>query len=99
MSKLKTTKRKVKHLRKAYHRLIIESNKRVSAELDNEFMNFCYPREGDNVSVETYMEELNRYRLERSKGAFYEHCIQPYSDTTREEFEVEYQEKFGVVNE
>lgn len=92
MSKLKTAKRKAKHLRKAYHRLIIDNNKMVNFndvhELICKMSNILYPK--DEIR-----KAINDIRLERSKNAFYEHCIQPYSDTTREEFEVEYQKKFG----
>ena len=95
MSKLKASKRKVKHLRKAYHRQLKEVQEMVSIELVNDFLNCHFPQEGDLVSVEMCKKELNDFRLERSKESFFEHCIQPYSDTTREEFEVEYQEKFG----
>lgn len=93
MSKLKTAKRKVKHLRKAYHRLIIESNKIVSFYDVAEWLNKKFPN--DDVFADEIIHGISDLRLERSKNAFYEHCIQPYSDTTREEFEIEYQEKFG----
>jgi hypothetical protein len=96
MSKLKTAKRKVKHLRKAYHRLIIDNNKMVNFndvhELICKMSNILYPK--DEIR-----KAINDIRLERSKNALYEHCIQPYSDTTREEFEVEYQKKFGGVKQ
>jgi hypothetical protein len=99
MTKLKTAKRKVKHLRKAYHRQLKEMQEMVSIELVNDFLNCHFPQEGDLVSVDRCKKQLNDFRLERSKESFFEHCIQPYSDTTREEFEVEYQEKFGSVKQ
>lgn len=95
MSKLKAAKRKVKHLRKAYHRLIIESNKMVRVNDVAEWVNNTFSTDGDYCSAVDIKEAVAKTRLERSKNAFYEHCVQPYSDTTREEFEVEYQEKFG----
>jgi len=94
MSKLKTAKRKVKHLRKAYHRLVIESNKMVSIDDVADWVNNGDPKKYF-YQHEDIKDAINDMRLERSKNSFYEHCIQPYRDTTREEFEIEYQEKFG----
>ena len=94
MSKLKTAKRKVKHLRKAYHRLIIEINKMVRIDDVAEWVKKGGPKKYF-YQHEDIKDAINDIRLQRSKDAFYEHCIQPYSDTTREEFEIEYQEKFG----
>ena len=95
MSKLKTTKRKVKHLRKAYHRLIIDSNKMVSVDDVSSWIFDNFPDECNKVPPDYLKHEIAMRTLERSKNSFYEHCIKPYSDTTREKFEVEYQEKFG----
>ncbi len=95
MSKLKTAKRKVKHLRKAYHRLIIESNKMVRIDDVAEWVNNTFLTDDGYCSASDVKEAISKTILERSKNSFFEHCIQPYSDTTREEFEVEFKEIFG----
>lgn len=99
MSKLKTAKRKFKHLRKSYHRLIIDNNRMVLIDDVAEWINNTFSTDGGFCSADDVKEAIAKTRLERSKNAFYEHCIKPYSDTTREEFEVECQEKFGGYDE
>lgn len=96
MSKLKTAKRKIKHLKNKCRKAMIDYNKMVMINDVVEWVNNQFQQD---LSATDVKNAIDKMRLERSKDAFYKHCIQPYG-ATREEFEIEYQEKFGgILNE
>jgi len=90
MSKLKTAKRKVKHLKNKYLRMVVDYNKMVMIDDVVEWVNNTFSTDSGYCSASDVKKAIATTKLERSKNSFYEHCIQPYSDTTREQFEIEF---------
>jgi NH3-dependent NAD+ synthetase len=76
MSKLKTTKRKLKHLKSKCRNLVIDYSKMVMIKDVVEWINNQFQQDFNAIDVK---EAIDNMRLERSKNSFYEHCIQPYS--------------------